>query len=66
LLANILELSRSGLLASKRLGGENIEGVSRFLDHSSLGVTGVYLRRPEGKKDLSWTKVGEAICIPTS
>jgi hypothetical protein len=37
--------------------------VSRFLDHSSLAVTTVYLRRLEGEQDKSWAKVAEAIGI---
>ena len=41
--------------------GESIEDVSRFLDHSSLAVTTVYLRRLEGQEDRSWEKVAEAI-----
>jgi integrase/recombinase XerC len=41
--------------------GETIEDVSRFLDHSSLAVTTVYLRRLEGEQDRSWAKVAEAI-----
>jgi integrase len=43
--------------------GESIEDVSRFLDHSSLAVTTVYLRRLEGQKDLGWAKVAEAIGV---
>ncbi len=45
----------------RRDAGESIEEVSRFLDHSSLGVTTVYLRRLEGEQDKSWGKVAEAI-----
>jgi site-specific recombinase XerD len=45
----------------RRDAGETVEDVSRFLDHSSLAVTTVYLRRLEGEKDLSWAKVAEAI-----
>lgn len=41
--------------------GEPVEEVSRFLDHSSLGVTTTYLRRLEGQEDTSWEKVAEAI-----
>jgi integrase len=37
--------------------GESIEDVSRFLDHSSLAVTTVYLRRLEGEEDNGWRKV---------
>jgi hypothetical protein len=35
----------------------------RFLDHSSLAVTTVYLRRLEGEQDKSWAKVAEAIGV---
>lgn len=41
--------------------GETVEDVSMFLDHSSLAVTTVYLRRLEGEHDQSWAKVAEAI-----
>ena len=41
--------------------GETVEDVSRFLDHSSLAVTTVYLRRLEGQEDRSWGKVAEVI-----
>jgi hypothetical protein len=34
-----------------------------FLDHSSLAVTTVYLRRLEGETDKSWSKVAEAIGV---
>ena len=43
--------------------GESVEDVSRFLDHSSLAVTTVYLRRLEGQEDRSWGKVAEAIGV---
>ncbi len=45
----------------RRDAGETVEEVSRFLDHSSLAVTSVYLRRLEGEGDRSWGKVAEAI-----
>ena len=41
--------------------GESVEDVSRFLDHSSLAVTTVYLRRLEGQEDRGWQKVAAAI-----
>ena len=47
----------------RRDAGESIEDVSRFLDHSSLAVTTVYLRRLEGQEDRSWSKVAEAIGV---
>ncbi len=47
----------------RRDAGESIEAVSAFLDHSSLAVTTVYLRRLEGQTDESWGKVAEAIGV---
>ena len=47
----------------RRDAGESIEDVSRFLDHSSLAVTSVYLRRLEGEADGSWAKVAAAIGV---
>jgi hypothetical protein len=46
-----------------RDAGESVEDVSRFLDHSSLAVTSVYLRRLEGEADRGWAKVAEAIGV---
>jgi integrase/recombinase XerD len=43
--------------------GETVEDVSRFLDHSSLAVTTVYLHRLEGEQDRSWAKVAQAIGV---
>jgi integrase len=45
----------------RRDAGESIEAVSSFLDHSSLAVTTVYLRRLEGEKDGAWRAVALAI-----
>jgi site-specific recombinase XerD len=45
----------------RREAGESVEEVSRFLDHSSLAVTTVYLRRLEGEEDRGWGKVAEAL-----
>jgi site-specific recombinase XerD len=47
----------------RRDAGETVEDVSRFLDHNSLAVTTVYLRRLEGEQDKSWAKVAEAIGV---
>ena len=47
----------------RRDAGETVEDVSRFLDHSNLAVTTVYLRRLEGKQDKSWERVAEAIGV---
>jgi len=45
----------------RRDAGESVEEVSLFLDHSSLAVTSVYLRRLEGQEDKGWGRVAEAI-----
>ena len=45
----------------RRDAGESIEAVSAFLDHSSLAVTTVYLRRLESQEDTSWQQVAAAI-----
>jgi integrase len=45
----------------RRDAGESIEQVSRFLEHSSLAVTSVYLRRLEGDRDTTWQRVAEAL-----
>jgi site-specific recombinase XerD len=47
----------------RRNAGESIEDVSAFLDHSSLAVTTVYLRRLEGQEDRAWREVAEAIGV---
>jgi len=47
----------------RRDAGESIEDVSRFLDHSSLQVTTVYLRRLEGQEDRSWRSVADALGV---
>jgi integrase len=46
--------------------GESIEDVGRFLDHSSLAVTTVYLRRLEGQHDAVWGKVAAALRMGTA
>ena len=45
----------------RRDAGESIEAVSSFLDHSSLTVTTVYLRRLEGQEDRAWRDVAAAL-----
>jgi integrase/recombinase XerC len=47
----------------RRDAGESVEAVSQFLDHSSLAVTTVYLRRLEVVEDTSWGKVADAIGV---
>ena len=58
-----LHVLRHSAAKLRRDAGESIEDVSRFLDHSSLAVTTVYLRRLEGQEDLGWGKVAEAIGV---
>ncbi len=45
----------------RRDAGESVEEVSHFLDHSSLAVTTVYLRRLEGQEDRTWSQVAVAL-----
>ena len=47
----------------RREAGESIEQVSRFLDHSSLAVTTVYLRQLEGDRDTTWQHVAVALGV---
>ncbi len=47
----------------RRDAGESIEDVSHFLDHNSLAVTTVYLRRLEGQEDRGWGPVAAAIGV---
>src|SRR5688572_2969987 len=47
----------------RRDAGQSIEEVSHFLDHSSLAVTSVYLRRIEVAEDGGWAGVAQAIGI---
>jgi integrase/recombinase XerC len=47
----------------RRDADESVESVSQFLDHSSLAVTSVYLKRLEGQEDLSWDKVAGALGV---
>ena len=47
----------------RRDAGESVEAVSAFLDHSSLAVTTVYLRRLEGVDDGAWADVAAAIGV---
>jgi integrase/recombinase XerC len=45
----------------RRDGGESVESVSQFLDHSSLAVTSTYLRRLEGQEDRGWSTVAKSL-----
>ena len=56
-----LHILRHSAAKLRRDAGESVEAVSSFLDHSSLAVTTVYLRRLEGETDLTWPAVAAAI-----
>jgi integrase/recombinase XerC len=56
-----LHVLRHSAAKLRRDAGESIESVSSFLDHSSLAVTSLYLRRLEGQEDQGWAAVAEAI-----
>ena len=56
-----LHVLRHSAAKLRRDAGESIEDVSSFLDHSSLAVTTIYLRRLEGQEDLGWGKVAVAL-----
>jgi integrase/recombinase XerC len=56
-----LHILRHSAAKLRRDAGASIEAVSSFLDHSSLAVTSVYLRRLEGEADRTWPDVAIAI-----
>jgi len=56
-----LHILRHSAAKLRRDAGASIEAVSSFLDHSSLAVTSVYLRRLEGETDVTWPEVAFAI-----
>jgi integrase len=56
-----VHITRHTAAKLRREAGESIEDVSRFLDHSSLGVTTAYLRQLEGQADHTWAAVATAI-----
>jgi len=58
-----LHLLRHSAAKLRREAGASIEAVSSFLDHSSLAVTSVYLRRLEGQSDETWAEVAAAIGV---
>lgn len=58
-----LHILRHSAAKLRRDAGETVEAVSSFLDHSSLAVTTVYLRRLEGVEDRTWAEVAEAIGV---
>jgi integrase/recombinase XerC len=58
-----LHILRHTAAKLRRDAGASIEAVSSFLDHSSLAVTSVYLRRLEGETDRTWPDVAMAIGV---
>ena len=58
-----LHILRHSAAKLRRDAGASIEAVSSFLDHSSLAVTSVYLRRLEGEADRTWADVAAAIGV---
>ncbi len=58
-----LHILRHSAAKLRRDAGASIEAVSAFLDHSSLAVTSVYLRRLEGEADRTWPEVAIAIGV---
>ena len=58
-----VHITRHTAAKLRRDAGESIEAVSSFLDHSSLAVTTVYLRRLEGVEDRAWADVAAAIGV---
>ena len=61
--ASGVHIFRHSAAKLRRDAGETVEEVSSFLDHSSLAVTSVYLRRLEGVQDKGWRQVAEVIGI---
>ncbi len=61
--ASGLHILRHSAAKLRRDAGESIEAVSSFLDHSSLAVTTVYLRRLEGETDRTWPEVAAVIGV---
>ena len=58
-----LHILRHTAAKLRRDAGASIEAVSSFIDHSSLAVTSVYLRRLEGETDRTWPDVAVAIGV---
>ncbi len=58
-----LHVLRHSAAKLRRDAGDSVEAVSAFLDHSSLAVTTVYLRRLEGEADPTWAAIAAAIGV---
>jgi integrase len=56
-----VHITRHAAARLRRDAGESVEAASAFLDHSSLAVTTVYLRRLENPGDATWALVADAI-----
>ena len=41
----------------RKQAGEDVEAISRFLNHSNLSITQIYLHQVEGATDTGWQKV---------
>jgi site-specific recombinase XerD len=61
--ASGVHILRHSAAKLRRDAGQSIEEVSSFLDHSSLAVTAVYLRRIEVTEDAGWAGVAQAIGV---
>lgn len=59
----VLHVLRHTAAKLRRDAGASVEAVSSFLDHSSLAVTTVYLRRLEGETDRTWPDIAVAIGV---
>jgi site-specific recombinase XerD len=59
----VVHIFRHSAAKLRREAGESVEQVSRFLDHSSLAVTSVYLRQLEGDRDTTWQQVATALGV---
>jgi site-specific recombinase XerD len=58
-----LHIWRHSAARLTRAAGQSVEEVNEFLDHSSLAVTSVYLRRLESREDAAWPDIARAIGV---
>ena len=58
-----VHITRHTAAKLRRDAGAPLEEVSAFLDHSSLAVTSIYLRRLEGQTDSRWQDVASSIGV---
>jgi site-specific recombinase XerD len=45
----------------RRAAGDDVEKISKFMDHSSLAITQIYLQAIEGQQDTSWSKIADLL-----